>query len=325
MGRSELSDLRGKIGGMGHAFENIENKTRELQISVSGLSKVVDLIAKIAGQTNLLALNATIEAARAGEHGRGFAVVASEVKSLSRQTAEATETIRSQIKTLDSSFSGVLGTVAESKGTMGEVVSVAEKVSDDFAGIRDSAASITQRANELANIISEQRAAVELLSNNMGDVKKQSLTNLDSCTELANETDHAVEMIELLRGKLASEEIANKIVYLAKTDHVMWKKKLIDMALGRSKMRAADLTDHTACRLGKWYGEQSDSLLTSLPVFKAIAEPHKHVHECGIQAAKCFEAHRIEDGMRYYADMERHSHDVLAALDSLIAELEKQS
>lgn len=39
----------------------------------------------------------TIEAARAGEAGRGFAVVASEVKSLARQTSEATNEIGGQI------------------------------------------------------------------------------------------------------------------------------------------------------------------------------------------------------------------------------------
>lgn len=61
------------------------------------IGRIGNLIARIANQTNLIALNATIEAARAGAAGAGFAVVATEVKSLARQSLQATGEIHSQI------------------------------------------------------------------------------------------------------------------------------------------------------------------------------------------------------------------------------------
>ena len=61
------------------------------------ISEVSSLIGSIAEQTNLLALNATIEAARAGDAGKGFAVVAGEVKSLAKQTADATSRIADMV------------------------------------------------------------------------------------------------------------------------------------------------------------------------------------------------------------------------------------
>ena len=71
--------------------------TRQLVDNARAMEDIVNLIRDIADQVNLLALNATIEAARAGEAGKGFAVVAAEVKTLAKQTSDATDRITDQI------------------------------------------------------------------------------------------------------------------------------------------------------------------------------------------------------------------------------------
>lgn len=322
-GLSELEDLKVHIENTGTEFEIVSVKTKDLQDVVTNLGKVVDLIAKIAGQTNLLALNATIEAARAGEHGKGFAVVASEVKNLSKQTSDATETIRNQISQLTTSFEDVLTSVANSQNNIKAVVGKSEQVAADFEKINANSTAIAQQVDELAGIISEQKSAVQLLAENMSVVKDKGELNLQAVEVLADQTDRSVQLIEGWRANLANEDIDNKVVYLAQADHLLWKKRLLDMAVGRSTMKSSDLSDHTLCRLGKWYYQVADEQIKGMVAFRAIEDPHKKVHAAGIDAAKCFETGRIDEGMRYYDALDQASKQVISQLESIISELDK--
>jgi methyl-accepting chemotaxis protein len=108
------------------ASENIGNLSK----AAKDIGKVVETITDISEQTNLLALNATIEAARAGEAGKGFAVVASEIKTLAKQTADATLEIKGKINGVQNS---TLETVSEIKEIALAINSVNEMI-DTVAG-----------------------------------------------------------------------------------------------------------------------------------------------------------------------------------------------
>ncbi len=85
---------------------------------------VVEIIRGIAAQTSMLALNATIEAARAGAMGKGFAVVASEVKTLSAQTASATDEIARSIEAIQVTTQRSLKSMREIVDAIGEVETI---------------------------------------------------------------------------------------------------------------------------------------------------------------------------------------------------------
>jgi len=316
-GMRELGGLMRDITETGVVFETVSVKTRDLQGAVQNLGKIVDLITKIAGQTNLLALNATIEAARAGEHGRGFAVVAGEVKSLSNQTTDATKQIQAQINELNASFSDVIQSMNGAQQTINTVVQKSDKVSEDFRLIGDNSDSIASQISELAGIITQQKAAAELMSENMNLVVEKSNENTISVNRMAEQTERSVELIEAWRKSLAEQDIEDKVVLLAQADHILWKKRLLDMAVGRSTARANDFSDHTLCRLGKWYYSKDADEMRGRPAFAAIERPHKQVHHRGIEAAKCFERGLIDEGMEHFEALEMASAEVVAALRAL--------
>jgi methyl-accepting chemotaxis protein len=119
--------------------------------STRSMEKIVGLIRNIAGRVNLLALNATIEAARAGAAGKGFAVVANEVKSLSDQTAKATNQIDQEI----GSVQQISKKVAESiEKTLAGVTQVSKDVLSVATAMEQQAAATREISSHSASLVS---------------------------------------------------------------------------------------------------------------------------------------------------------------------------
>ena len=125
-------------------------KVKRLGESSQKISKVVNLISSFADQTNLLALNASIEAAHAGEEGRGFAVVAEEVRSLARQSAEATAEIEALVATIQSETNEVVS--AMEAGT--EQVVVGTKLVEETRQSLNQITAASLEINQLVEAIS---------------------------------------------------------------------------------------------------------------------------------------------------------------------------
>jgi methyl-accepting chemotaxis protein len=138
-----------------HAVTESRHTTETMEAladTAARIGEVVGLIQSIAAQTNLLALNATIEAARAGEAGRGFAVVAAEVKSLSSQTAQATEGIAGQIRAIQEAATGAV-----------QAIQRVNTAIEDMSGIAGAVAATVEEQNAAVANIAEgvNRASVE--------------------------------------------------------------------------------------------------------------------------------------------------------------------
>ncbi|WP_413204365.1 methyl-accepting chemotaxis protein [Rhodospirillum sp. A1_3_36] len=127
----------------------------EMAAAAEKIGRVVELINDIASQTSLLALNATIEAARAGEAGKGFAVVANEVKTLSHQTAKATEEISSQISSMQTVTDGAVGAIRSIGSTIEELEGIASSISAAVEEQGVATQGIAQNAQQAADGSSE--------------------------------------------------------------------------------------------------------------------------------------------------------------------------
>ncbi len=156
-------------------------------------AKVIDqiydlssVIMNVVSQTNLLSLNASIEAARAGEAGKGFAVVAGEIGTLaeqSRQTVikiqEVTQDVTQAVDNLSSNARTLLDFVVQD----------VTADYDDFLAIgeqynRDSA-TVDGLMSEFSIIAQELSTNMEGIKNSMSDISKAAEEGAKGTTEIA--------------------------------------------------------------------------------------------------------------------------------------------
>ena len=174
-----------------------EKSMQELGRAVQQVEGLAEIIANIAGQTHLLALNATIEAARAGDAGLGFAVVASEVKALSRETAEATQRVRTTLEGIQDVTGNASSAIREISETMDRIcastASIASSVLQQSATTREIG-RVSETAALNAVSISGRVAAVHDSAREIAYIgANNDATKSKSFEELENALRSAVE------------------------------------------------------------------------------------------------------------------------------------
>jgi len=292
-------------------------KVESLGQASAQIGDIVNQIEAIARQTNLLALNATIEAARAGEAGKGFAVVATEVKHLANQTAKATIDIRGRIETLRREMAEIVGTMEDGARAVETGQAVIAQAGDSMSQVSAQVADVTSRMQGIASILTQQEAASEEMSLGVGVIAEMSGRNVATIGQVATEMDRAAKLIAVTLADMATLEIKDLTIHVAKSDHMIWRKRLADMLVGRETLRPDELSDHTQCRLGKWCTSVDDPSIRNHPAFADLDIPHRMVHQHGIEAARRYQAGDIDGALECVQLAAEASKGVMDALDRL--------
>lgn len=166
------------------------NVLKEASVAIG---QVVSLITDIADQTNLLALNATIEAARAGEAGRGFAVVASEVKSLAKQTADATSEIGNKINDIQNQT----GLSVDAVNAIGKAIMDISEIASAIASATEEQSSATL---EISRNVQEASQGTSDVASNIALVSESASATLSDAEEMASNAKSLTSVTEQLKS-----------------------------------------------------------------------------------------------------------------------------
>ena len=200
--------------------------TDEMVKQLEGIFKLLSQVENIASQTNLLALNAAIEAARAGDAGRGFAVVANEVRSLSVNSSELNNNIRTEIslaqaiidklrKSVEEMASADMTSTLEAKDKVGLMVEHVGNVNRETNCVVEGLATLAPQIADTVAVgvrslqfedltfqtldsLKHNLVAIESLSQqltlfdkNKGNCTEQLLDIQQQCEDLIEHSEHA--------------------------------------------------------------------------------------------------------------------------------------
>ncbi|HQF30039.1 MAG TPA: methyl-accepting chemotaxis protein, partial [Hyphomicrobiales bacterium] len=275
------------------------------------------VIEGIAEQTNLLALNATIEAARAGEMGKGFAVVASEVKGLANQTSKSTEDIARRIASLRDGMSVITTTMQRSNAAVAEGDKAITTAAETMDLVATQVRNVSDRMVDISSILHQQKDTSAEIARNIDQVAATAGENEDLLGVMSTKLHESNTRFSDNAKTWFRPDSHRALCEMAKIDHVLFRKRVVDTLMGRDNWETGAVPDHHNCRLGKWYDSLSLPQIKELEPYKNLAEPHRRVHAT---AKACLAAHAAGntdaaiDELRKLTDA---SHEVLAGLDDL--------
>ena len=203
--------------------------------------------------------------------------------------------------------------------TAGEAGKGFAVVAQEVRNLASRSADAAREIKDMVVAIQEETAHMKKSSDIVGKVVVETKQRVDILIKLMGQFQKNAG-----RGVYEVDSISNKIfVNLAKLDHVIYKNNLYQLLFGESTNFKA--TEHTNCRLGKWYGTGlGKTEFGTTKSYGALNRPHQIVHdeansladECAGNSVTCSKA-KIEQKIE---NIEAASHDVFDILDRMLEE-----
>ncbi|KPU83222.1 chemotaxis protein [Psychromonas sp. PRT-SC03] len=182
--------------------------------------------------------------------------------------------------------------------------------------VRSLANNTNRSANEVAELVNSIIKSTSETADSVSDIQKSN-SQLSGGVEKLN--DHYASIITCCSSmkEAITHTSLRTFIQTVKLDHIVWKGDVYAVASGVSQKPIEDFSNHTMCRLGKWYQNIGAENYGNIPAFKKLNEPHKKVHRNGVEALTLMLSGNKEESIKYLLAMEDASQIVMQYLDEI--------
>ena len=144
-------------------------------------------------------------------------------------------------------------------------------------------------ADEVRKLAERTQKATSEITISINSMKQESsiiLEKSETMTSLAEESSTTVEnfnetMVELNSDAMTMADVVNDMenrvfIVLAKIDHIIFKADAYDNIIDADATKS--FSNHTTCRLGKWYESTGKERFGTTSAYKNMLTPHRDVH-----------------------------------------------
>jgi len=178
VGRLSVDESITGMGRIQGQVEAIAESIVRLSEQSQTIGEIIATVNDLAEQSNLLAVNAAIEAAKAGEQGKGFAVVAQEVKSLAKQSKEATAQVRTILNDIQKATNAAVMATEQGNKAVDEGIRQSMEAGKAIRQMGESIDESAQAAVQIAASSQQQLAGMDQVALAMENIRQASEQNV---------------------------------------------------------------------------------------------------------------------------------------------------